>query len=64
RAEAAYVALGPARGLIGPAGAVPEDVQRALMALATRPRLSRPVFAAVERSFRTGRALRRRLRGA
>ncbi len=64
RAEAAYVALGPARGLIGPAGAVPEDVQRALMALASRPRLSRPVFAAVERSFRIGRALRRRLRGA
>ncbi len=64
RAEAAYVALGPSRGLIGPAGAVPEDGQRALLALTARPRLSRPVFAAVARGFRVGRALRRRRHGA
>jgi hypothetical protein len=66
RAQGAYDALnrsvGSGLSLIGPDGSLPEDAQRALLALSARPGLSRPVFAAVESGFRIGRALHRRLR--
>lgn len=42
--------------LIGPHGALPEDVQRALLALSARPALSRSLYGAAARAFRTARA--------
>ncbi|HUB73894.1 MAG TPA: glycosyltransferase [Solirubrobacteraceae bacterium] len=50
---------GFALGLIGPRGSLPEDAQRALLALSAAPRLSRPLFGALARLFRVGRALAR-----
>jgi glycosyltransferase involved in cell wall biosynthesis len=49
--------------LIGPHGALPEDVQRALLALSARPTASRPLYGAIARVFRTARALGRTVRG-
>jgi glycosyltransferase involved in cell wall biosynthesis len=49
--------VGFALGLIGPHGSLPEDVQRALLALGSKPGLSRPLYGAAERAFRAGRAL-------
>jgi glycosyltransferase involved in cell wall biosynthesis len=49
--------------LIGPHGALPEDIQRALLALSARPALSRPMYGAASRVFRTARALGRGTRG-
>jgi alpha-1,3-rhamnosyl/mannosyltransferase len=50
--------------LIGPHGALPEDFQRALLAVSARPRLSRPLYGAASRAFRlmrsAGRVGRRR----
>ncbi len=43
--------------LIGPRGALPEGVQRALLALTARPALSRPLFAAISGVFVLMRAL-------
>jgi len=48
--------------LIGPHGALPEDVQRALLALSARPALRRPVFAAAAETFRSARAVGRYVR--
>ncbi|MEA2313482.1 MAG: hypothetical protein QOI03_174 [Solirubrobacteraceae bacterium] len=45
--------------LIGPNGALPENVQRALLALAGRPAWSRPLFRAVSGVFIVMRALAR-----
>ncbi len=59
--------VGPARSLIGPGGALPDDLQRALLALSARPTLSRPLFGAPARVFAAARAVdraRRRLRRA
>jgi glycosyltransferase involved in cell wall biosynthesis/GT2 family glycosyltransferase len=38
--------------LVGPGGYVPPDVQRALLAVSTRPGLRRPVFGALRASYR------------
>lgn len=38
--------------LLGPGGAIPRDLERPLLALATRPRLARPVFAALRAAYR------------
>ena len=46
-----------ALSLVGPGGYLPPSVQRALLAVSTRPALRRPVFAALEASYR---ALKRR----
>jgi glycosyltransferase involved in cell wall biosynthesis len=46
-------------GLIGPGGSLPEDLQRALLALSARPALARPLFAALARAFTAVRALAR-----
>jgi glycosyltransferase involved in cell wall biosynthesis len=59
--------LGPGRGLIGPQGSLPEDAQRALLALSARPGLSHTLFSALSRVFIAVRAFDRgflrRLRG-
>jgi glycosyltransferase involved in cell wall biosynthesis len=53
--------VGSGLALIGPHGSIPEDLQRALLALGHRPRLSRPVYGALAGTFRAGRNVRRRL---
>jgi glycosyltransferase involved in cell wall biosynthesis len=49
--------------LIGPHGALPEGLQRALLGLSARPALSRPLFGLLSRSFLLARALGRLLGG-
>ncbi|HEX8715206.1 MAG TPA: glycosyltransferase, partial [Solirubrobacteraceae bacterium] len=51
--------VGFALGLIGPHGSLPEDTQRALLALSARPRVSGAIYGALARAFRGGRALAR-----
>jgi glycosyltransferase involved in cell wall biosynthesis len=55
--------VGSGLSLIGPNGALPENLQRALLALSARPALSRPLFRALALTFVLarffGRALRR-----
>ncbi len=48
--------------LIGPHGALPEGLQRALLALSAHPLLSRPLFGLVSRLFVASRAFARVLR--
>ena len=38
--------------LLGPGGALPRDLERPLLALAARPRLSKPVFQAIRMAYR------------
>ncbi len=45
--------------LIGPGGALPPDVERPLLALATHPRIGAPVFRALKLGYRTSYKLRR-----
>jgi glycosyltransferase involved in cell wall biosynthesis len=59
--------VGPAQSLIGPHGTLPENLQRALLALGARPALSRPllgalasVFVAIRAPARVLRRMRRR----
>jgi glycosyltransferase involved in cell wall biosynthesis len=54
--------VGSGLALIGPHGALPDGVQRALLALTGRPALSRPLFGAVSRMFVAGRAVARPVR--
>jgi glycosyltransferase involved in cell wall biosynthesis len=54
--------VGDGLSLIGPHGALPESVQRALLALSARPALSRPLFGALARAFLASRATARLLR--
>ena len=49
--------------LIGPHGALPESLQRALLALSARPALSRPLFGALSHAFLAARAVGRAVRG-
>jgi glycosyltransferase involved in cell wall biosynthesis len=51
--------VGSGLSLIGPRGALPENLQRALLTLSAHPWLSRPLFGALSRLFVAGRALRR-----
>jgi glycosyltransferase involved in cell wall biosynthesis len=55
-------AVGPARSLIGPQGALPEDLQRGLLALSARPALSRPLFGALARMYAGARTAGHALR--
>jgi glycosyltransferase involved in cell wall biosynthesis len=55
--------LGPGRGLIGPDGALPEDLQRALLALSARPGLSRPLYGGLARVFASARSAGHALQG-
>ncbi len=54
--------VGSGLALIGPNGALPDAVQRALLALTSRPALSRPLFAAVAGVYEAVRALGRPFR--
>jgi glycosyltransferase involved in cell wall biosynthesis len=55
--------VGSGLSLIGPRGALPDGLQRALLALSARPALSRPLFGALSRAFLLARALGRVLGG-
>ena len=55
--------VGDGLGLIGPHGALPDGLQRALLALTQRPALSRPLFALLSSLFLALRAPGRLLRG-
>jgi hypothetical protein len=54
--------VGSGLSLIGPNGTLPDSVQRALLALAGRPAISRPLFAAVASVYVTVRSLARPIR--
>jgi glycosyltransferase involved in cell wall biosynthesis len=54
--------IGPGQSLIGPHGTLPENLQRALLALSARPGLSRPLFGALASLFVAARAPARVLR--
>jgi glycosyltransferase involved in cell wall biosynthesis len=54
--------VGSGLSLIGPHGTLPEDLQRALLALSDRPALSRPLYGTAARAFRAARALARTIR--
>ncbi len=60
--DALNAEVGFGLGLIGPNGALPESVQRALLALTTRPALSRPLFGAIGGVFMLMRTLARSFR--
>ncbi len=55
--------VGSGLALIGPNGALPDGIQRALLALTARPALSGPLFAAVTGVYVAVRALTRPIRG-
>ncbi len=57
--DALNAEVGSGLSLIGPNGALPDSVQRALLALAARPSLSRPLFAAITGVFALVRACTR-----
>jgi glycosyltransferase involved in cell wall biosynthesis len=46
--------------LVGPGGLLPREAERPLLALASHPRLSRPVFGALRAAYRASARLRRR----
>jgi glycosyltransferase involved in cell wall biosynthesis len=60
--DALNAEVGFGLSLIGPRGALPESVQRALLALSARPALSRPLFASVSGVFVLMRAFARPIR--
>jgi glycosyltransferase involved in cell wall biosynthesis len=45
--------------LVGPGGALPADLERPLLALATNPRLARPLFGTLKGGYRISQRLRR-----
>jgi SAM-dependent methyltransferase len=49
--------------LVGPRGALPRDIERPLLALATHPIIGGPVFAALRAGYRAGHAARRSVTG-
>jgi GT2 family glycosyltransferase len=49
--------------LIGPGGALPADVERPLLALATHPQFGAPMFSAMKFGYRASYRLRRRTKG-
>jgi glycosyltransferase involved in cell wall biosynthesis len=55
--------VGSGLALIGPNGALPDAVQRALLALTGRPALSRPLFAAIAGVYAAVRAVMRPISG-
>jgi glycosyltransferase involved in cell wall biosynthesis len=54
--------VGAGRGLVGPRGSLPEDLQRALLALSAHPALSRPLYGLAAGMFRLVRAVARIVR--
>jgi hypothetical protein len=57
--EALIEEVGPGRSLVGPRGAMPDDLQRALLALSARPILARPLFSLLGAVFAFARLLDR-----
>jgi glycosyltransferase involved in cell wall biosynthesis len=55
--------VGFALSLIGPNGTLPEDLQRAMLALSARPTLGRPLYGAAAGVFRVARRIRRAAHG-
>lgn len=55
--------VGSGLSLIGPHGSLPDGLQRALLALSAHPRVSRPLFGALARSFLAARVFARVSRG-
>lgn len=55
--------VGSGLSLIGPRGTLPENLQRALLALSARPRLSKSVYGAMANLFAAARGARRVLGG-
>ncbi len=51
--------VGSGLSLIGPHGTLPENVQRALLALSAHPALSRPLYGALANAFRVARLIGR-----
>lgn len=49
--------------LFGPAGLLPPDVERPLLALATHPQVGKPMFGAIKLAYRASYRWRRRLGG-
>lgn len=49
--------------LVGPGGALPADLERPLLALATHPQISAPMFRVVKLGYRASYRLRRRAKG-
>jgi|CZKG01.1.fsa_nt_gi glycosyltransferase involved in cell wall biosynthesis len=56
--------VGSGLSLIGPNGALPENLQRALLAISARPSLSRPLYGALAWAFVAARFLGRILGGS
>lgn len=54
--------VGAGRSLVGPHGSLPEDLQRALLALSLRPGLSRPLYGLAAGAFRAARRMARAAR--
>ncbi|HEY2282785.1 MAG TPA: glycosyltransferase [Solirubrobacteraceae bacterium] len=54
--------VGAGRSLIGPRGSLPEDLQRALLALSAHPALSRPLYGLAAGLFAIARAVARAVR--
>jgi glycosyltransferase involved in cell wall biosynthesis len=54
--------VGTGLSLIGPNGALPDGLQRALLAIAARPAMARPLFGALAGCYRLARAAGRLLR--
>jgi GT2 family glycosyltransferase len=48
--------------LVGPDGALPQDLERPLLALATHPQLGRPMFGVIKAGYRASYRIRRRVR--
>ncbi|HEV3228266.1 MAG TPA: glycosyltransferase [Solirubrobacteraceae bacterium] len=53
---------GDGLSLVGPRGSLPEEMQRALLALSARPALSRPLYRAAAGAYRAIRGLYHRVR--
>lgn len=54
--------VGAGRSLVGPRGSLPEDLQRALLALSAHPALGRPLYGLAVGVFRIARAIARIIR--
>ena len=50
--------------LIGPGGALPSDIERPLLALATHPQIGEPMFRVIKFGYRASYRLRRLGRGS
>ncbi len=59
--EALLAEVGAGRSLVGPHGSLPEDLQRALLALSARPALGRPLYGLAAGLFAIARAAGRAL---